>query len=138
METEDEFLDSFSERYRHCDFLYAKSDQYKVVELEFEKSDLPEYPLVVDILQFDHKKLKLEDDMKIAYDEKPCHVYSKTVCANVIKGHHPKRNTYLQIMSIGFSDMLWKIFANLMNLTHERNRKLNFFVDPILININCN
>ena len=74
MKTEDEFLDSFSERYRHCDFLYAKSNQYKVVELEFEKSDLSEYPLVVDILQFDHKKLKLEDDIKITYYEKPCQV----------------------------------------------------------------
>ena len=136
METKDEFLDSFSERYRH--FLFAKSDQYKVVELEFEKSDLSEYPLVVDILQFDHKKLKLEDDMKITYYEKPCRVYSKTVCANVIKGHRPKRNTYFQIMSIGFSDMLWKIFANLMNLTNERNRKLNFFADPSLIKTNCN
>ena len=24
------------------------------------------------------------------------------------------------------------------NLTNERNKKLNFFTDPILININCN
>ena len=36
-------------------------------------------------------------------------------------------------MSIGFSDMVWKIFASLMNLTNERNKKMNFFADTILI-----
>ena len=63
-------------------FLYAKNDQYKVVELEFKKSEY--FPPTVDILQFDHKRLKLEDDMKITYDEKPCQVYVKTVCTNII------------------------------------------------------
>ena len=72
METEDKFLDSFSERYRHCDFFYVKNDQYKVLELEFEKTSSFECQPVVDILQFDYKKLKLEEDMKITYDEKPC------------------------------------------------------------------
>ena len=95
-----------------------------------------EYWTVVGILQFDHKKLKLEEDMKTTYDEKPCRIFFKTVCANVIKGHHLKRNTYLQIMSIGFSDILWNIFANLMNLTNERNKGLKFFADPILIRKN--
>ena len=74
--------------------------------------------------------------MKTTYDEKPCRIFFKTVCANVIKGHHLKRNTYLQIMSIGFSDILWNIFANLMNLTNERNKGLKFFADPILIRKN--
>ena len=50
METEDEFLDSFSGRYRNCDFLYPRNDQYKVVELELERSNPSEHPLpVVDI-----------------------------------------------------------------------------------------
>ena len=39
MEAEDKFLYSFAERYKRCDFLHAKNDQYKVVELEFKKSD---------------------------------------------------------------------------------------------------
>ena len=134
METEDEFLESFTERYKHCDFLYAKNDQYKVVDLEFEKS-CPPY-LLIDILTFDYNKLKLEDNMKITYNEKPCKIYLKTVCANVINGHHLKRNSYLQIMLIGFSDMVWKVFASVTNLTNERNKKLNFFADPILIKIN--
>ena len=91
METEDKFLGSFAERYKHCDFLHAKNNQYKEVELEFEKSYLTGY-LLINILQFDHKKLKLENNMKITYNEKPWWVYFKTVCARVIKGHHLKRN----------------------------------------------
>ena len=62
----------------------------------------------------------------------------ETLCANVIKGHHLKRNTYLQIMSTGFSVMVCKIFASLINFPNKRNNKLNFFADPILIKINCN
>ena len=75
--------------------------------------------------------------MKITYDEKTCKISLKTVCANVIKGLYIKRNTYLQIISIGFSDKVWEIFASLTNITNERNKKLNFFADPVLIKINC-
>ena len=107
-----------------------------MVDLELEKSS-PSYPLT-DILTFDYNQLKLEDEMKITYDEKPCKIYLKTVCANVIKGHHLKRNIYLQIMPIGFSDMMWETFASLINLNKERNSNLNFFADPILITIKCN
>ena len=116
--------------------MYAKNDQYKVVYLEFEKSGL--LYLSIDILTLIINKLKLKDDMKITYNEKPRKIYLKTVCAKVIKGHHLKRNTFLQIMWIGFLDMVWKIFAILINLTNKRNKKLNFFRDSILININCN
>ena len=34
--------------------------------------------------------------------------------------------------------MMWNIFSNLTNLTNERNKRLNFFTDPILIKIYCN
>ena len=92
----------------------------------------------INIFTFEYNKLKLEYNMNITYNKKPCKIYLKTVCANVIKGHHLKGNTYLQIMSIIFSDMVWKVFESLMNLPKERNRKLNFFADPILVKINCN
>ena len=75
--------------------------------------------------------------MKIIYYEKPCKIDLKTTYAKVFKGHHLKRNTYLSIMSIGFSDLVWKVFASLRNLANERNKKLNFFADSILIKINC-
>lgn len=55
METEDEFPDDFAERYRHYDFLYAKNDRYKVVDLEFEKNG-PPYP-PINILIFEYNKL---------------------------------------------------------------------------------
>ena len=94
--------------------------------------------MTIDISAFEYKKLKLENDMKITYDGKPCQIYLKTVCTNVINGHHLKRNTLLQIMSIGFSDMIWKASASLAHLTNERNKNLIFFADPILVRINCN
>ena len=48
MEDKDTFKDSFIERFRHCDFLYAKDDQYKVVELDFEINGPPH--LLINIL----------------------------------------------------------------------------------------
>ena len=45
--------DSFSERYRHSDFLYLRNDQYKIVDLHFfEKQHVEKYPLI-DLFKFD-------------------------------------------------------------------------------------
>ena len=40
-------------------------------------------------------------------------------------------------MSIGLSDLSWRVFVMIMNLTNKKKKRLNFFVDAILININC-
>ena len=40
-------------------------------------------------------------------------------------------------MSIGLSDLIWKVFITIMNLMNEKNKKLNFFINSILIDINC-
>ena len=40
-------------------------------------------------------------------------------------------------MSIGLSDLTRRVFVTIMNVTKEKNKELNFFVDWILININC-
>ena len=64
-------------------FCMLKNDQYKVVDKEFEESDPSCLP--TDILTLDYNKLKLEDDMEISCDEKPCNIYLKTACAKVIK-----------------------------------------------------
>ena len=47
------------------------------------------------------------------------------------------RNIHLQIMSIGLSDLIWKVFATIRNLTDEKNKTLNFFSDRTFVNINC-
>ena len=60
--------------------------------------------------------------------------FTKSVAANIIRRHHLKRNIYLQIMSIGLSNLIWKVFATIMNLTNKKNKKLNFFADPVLAN----
>ena len=64
--------------------------------------------------------------------------FTKSVVANIIKGHHLKGNVYLQIMLIVLSNLIWKVFPTIMNLTNEKNKKLNLFADPILVSINCN
>ena len=40
-------------------------------------------------------------------------------------------------MSVELSDLIWRVFVTIMNLTNEKNKKLTFFVDQILINIDC-
>ena len=78
----------------------------------------------------------MSDNFKIHYDDGPCDIYIKTVTANIIKGHNLKRNVYLQIMSISLSDLIWKVFGTIMNLTNEKNKKLNSFGDRVLLRIN--
>ena len=119
METKDKFKDRFAERYRHCDM---KNAQYEVVDFEFEKNG-PTYP-PINVLTFEYNKLKLEYNMKITFNEKPCKIYLKTVCATLYIKKSLKRNSNLQIISIGFSDIAWKVFASLMNLAQEKNNKL--------------
>ena len=90
------------------------------------------------MLKSDHEKVKLEDEPKIHYGDGPCEIYIKSVAANIIKGPHLKRNIYLQIMLISLSDLIWRVFATIINLTNQKNKKLNFFAGTILANINCN
>ena len=40
-------------------------------------------------------------------------------------------------MSTGLSDMIWRVFAAIMSLTNEKHKKLNFYIDSILINKFC-
>ena len=55
----------------------------------------------------------------------------ESVAANIMKRHHLKGNVYLQIMSIGLSDLMWKVFATVKNLTKGKNKKLNFSADLV-------
>ena len=102
----------------------------------FEKQHVEKCPLI-HLFKFDFRKVKLDDNFKIHYGEGHCKIYTNSVAANIMKGHHLKRNVYRQIMSIGLSDLIWKVFATSMNLTNEKNKKLNLFADPILVSINC-
>ena len=40
-------------------------------------------------------------------------------------------------MSIALSDLIREVFATIMNLTNEKNGKLNFFDNSILVSISC-
>lgn len=76
--------------------------------------------MLIDLLKFNCRKVKLDDEFKVHYNEGPCDFYIKSVAANIIKGHHLKKNVYLQIMSIGLSDPIWKVFATIINLTNKK------------------
>ena len=47
------------------------------------------------------------------------------------------RITFLQFVSIGLSDLVHKIYITITNLTNEKIKKLNFLIDSILVNIEC-
>lgn len=76
-----------------------------------------------DILKIDLAKIKVNDDYSIQYDNKPF----KNVCANIIKGRDLKRNSYLQITSIGHYDLIWGIFATIMLHVNRKNEKSILF-----------
>ena len=78
----------------------------------FEKQHVENYPLI-DLLKFDYNKVKLDDKFKVFYDERPCDIYIKNFPATIIKGYHLKRNIYQQIISVGLSDLTWKVFATI-------------------------
>ena len=74
--------DSFAERYRHSDFLYFRNDQYKIVDLHFFEKQYVEKNLLIDLLNLDHRKVKLDDNFKIYYGDGPCEICIKSVTAN--------------------------------------------------------
>ena len=117
--------------------MFSKNGLHKTVDLNFhERQHVEKYP-VIDVLQIDCNKIKLDNEFSIHYDNCPCDIGIRNFAAGIIKGHHLKRNFYLQIMSIGLSDLIWKVFATIMNLASEKKKKLIFFADSILVNINC-
>ena len=63
--------DSFSEKYRHNDFLYSRNDKYKIVDLHvFGKQHVEKY-LLIDLFKFDYRKVVLRNNFKIHYDQRP-------------------------------------------------------------------
>ena len=129
--------DSWNERFICTEFLFSKNRQYKAVDLNFhERQHVEKYP-VIDVLQIDCNKIKLDNKFRIHYDNCLCNIGVRNFDADIIKGHHLKRNVYLQIMSIGLSYSIWKIFVTIMNLMNKKNKQLNLFADSILVSINC-
>lgn len=47
--------------------------------------------MLIDLLKFNCRKVKLDDEFKVHYNEGPCDFYIKSVAANIIKGHHLKK-----------------------------------------------
>ena len=92
---------------------------------------------MIDVLQIDCNEVKQGNKFRIHYDNCPWNIGIRNFAAGIINGPHLKRNVYLQIVSIGLSDIIWKVLATIMNLTNEKNKKLILFADLILVNISC-
>lgn len=85
------------QKYRHSGFFYSRNYQYKILDLDFfKKQHVEKYPMF-DLfdLKIDYRKVKLDDNFKIHYDEGSSEIYIKSVAANMMKEHHLKRNIYL-------------------------------------------
>ena len=81
----EEVSDTYAERLRNVEFLYAKNDQYKTVDLHFfYKQHDKKYP-AVDLLSFDCSKIMLDDKFKICYDNKPCNVSIERIAASTLR-----------------------------------------------------
>ena len=118
-------------------FLYGKNNQYKTIDLHFfDKQHDKKYP-AIDLLSFDCSKVSIDDEYKLYYDDKPCNVSIEKIAATIVKGHHLISKTFQQFVSVGLSDLVWKIFIKIINLINKKTKKLNFFVDSILVNISC-
>ena len=72
-------------------FLYFRNDQYKIVDFHyyyyyyfFEKQDAKKY-LLIDLLKFDYRKVKLDDELKIQYGDGPCGISIIRFGANIIR-----------------------------------------------------
>ena len=103
------------------------------MDLHFFEKQLVENCPLIDLLNFDNEKSKLDDKFKIYYDKRPCNIYIKNVAATIIKGNHLKRYVYLQIMSIGLSSSMDN-YCNYYGFNKRTKWKFEFFVDSI----NCN
>ena len=103
--------DLWNERFIRTEFLFSKNRQYKRVDLRQHVEKGP----MIDVFQIDRNKIKLDHRFRIRYDNSPCDIGVRNFAAGIITGLHLKRNAYLQIMSIGLSDLTSKVFATIMN-----------------------
>ena len=99
-------VDSWNERVINIEFLFSKNGHYKTVDLNFYERQYAKKQPLIDILQIDCSKIKLDDELKIYYDSFPWDISIKKIAAAKIKGNRLKKKTYLQIMRIGLSDLI--------------------------------
>ena len=70
-------VDSWNERIINTEFLFSKNGQNKTVDLNFYEGQYAKKQPLIDILQIDCSKIKLDDELKIYYDNFPCDISIK-------------------------------------------------------------
>ena len=117
--------DAFVEWFGHSEFLHSKNGQYKTVDLNlYEKQHVESFP-AFNLVKIDFKRIKLDNEFKVHYDNDSFDI--KKIVACIVKGHHLKRTIYLQVISIGLSDLIWTVSVTINNLTNEKNKTFFFF-----------
>ena len=130
------------DRIKHNDFFYSKSWQYKIVELNFyERQHVKEFH-TIDLLKFGCNKTKLDDKLKTYYECEhgryiPCDISIKEYRCLYTEG------TSLKKKHLSTNYVNWIVWYDLESVCYnhelngEKNKKLNFHVDSIVINIDC-
>ena len=111
--------DLWNERFIRTEFLFSKNGQYKRVDLRQHVEKCP----MIDVFQIDCNKIKLDHKFRIRNDSSPSDIGIRNFAAGIITGRHLKRNAYLQIMSIGLSDLISKAFATIMNFQQMKRTR---------------
>ena len=75
-------VDSWNERVINIEFLFSKNGHYKTVDLNFYERQYAKKQPLIDILQIDCSKIKLDDELKIYYDNFPCDISFKKNCCS--------------------------------------------------------
>ena len=80
---------AFVDRLKYSDFLYSKSEQYKIVELNFYRRQHIKAFHTIDLLKTDCIKIKLDDKLIIYYECEhdryiPCYISIKHIAVCIL------------------------------------------------------
>ena len=158
-------IDELTEFYQSCDddinfrvdFLYAKNNIYNWNELEiaevekslFNDEIFSKATKIFDLWEkkFQLKNVHMNDNFQFHYldvEQKDCIpfvIHIESIAATVVRGHHLKRQIYLEPFAIGQASSLYNIHLYLMQTAVDKieemeDEKINNFLDFSLLRLN--
>ena len=139
------------------DFLYAKNNIYNWNELEiaeiekslFNDEMFSKATKIFDLWEkkFQLKNVHMNDNFQFHYldvEQKDCIpfvIHIENIAATVVRGHHLKRQIYLEPFAIGQASNLYNIHSYLMQTAVDKieemeDEKINNFLDFSLLRLN--
>ena len=140
------------------DFLYAKNNIYNWNELEiaeiekslFNDEIFSKATKIFDLWEkkFQLKNVHMNDNFQFHYldvEQKDCIpfvIHIENIAATVVRGHHLKRQIYLEPFAIGQASSLYNIHSYLMQTALDKieemeDEKINNFLDFSLLRLNA-